>query len=95
MGLLLIGLGSFGALSCVKLYERWHLHRVRAGLFRERIDEFFPDAKLEKLRNEAEVRHSKVFPVLMDYPRLHQLWVVFHTAIALLGGVLAVLAFVD
>lgn len=87
---LLIILGLYGAFTSEKLSERSRYHIIRARLLRKRIDELYPDAKIEQLKEEAERYHKNRDSFLYDF-KLHYLWLALHLAISLTGIILTII----
>jgi hypothetical protein len=84
LALVLTVLGTYGALACAKLYERWQLHVRRARYWLRRIDELCPNAQVIDLQEIAESEHYARYGRLTRL-RLHRLWVALHIFIALSG----------
>lgn len=84
LALLLVLLGTYGAVSSAKLYERWRLHRTRARFWSRRLDELCPKAQIYRERQAAWRYHKSRHPRLARL-RLHWLWVILHSLIAVLG----------
>ena len=84
LALLLILLGTYGAVTSAKLYERWQPHKTRARFWSSRIDELCPEAQIRKQRESAWRHHKSRHPHLAKV-RLHWLWVILHALIAVLG----------
>ncbi|NQE67376.1 hypothetical protein NG2371_01828 [Nocardia gamkensis] len=82
-------LGVFGALISAKYYERFKLHVYGANHFHRRLDELYPELRIEQLWSENENQHRRKYKVLSGI-RLHHLWVAAHLGIALLGGTVAI-----
>ncbi|MBF6074264.1 helix-turn-helix domain-containing protein [Nocardia beijingensis] len=78
-------LGLFGALTSAKYYERFKMHMDGAEYFHRRMDELYPELRIEQLWSENETQHSRNYRTLYNI-RLHHLWVVAHLGIAVLGG---------
>jgi uncharacterized membrane protein YidH (DUF202 family) len=83
----LIILGCFGALFSAKQYNRFTQHQERANKIREALDTFMPDAKILKLRNDADEK-SKKKNLIISKMRLHHFWNTLHILIALIGAIL-------
>ena len=86
LAILLIGLGIYGAVISVKLYERWEYHMRRAKCWRTRVDELNPDAGIERCRKKARKEQKEKHPILWKI-KLHWLWLILHISIALSGVV--------
>ncbi len=87
-------LGLFGALISAKYYERFKMHMDGAEHFHRRLDELYPELRIEQLWSDNESQHSRNYKVLYGI-RLHHLWVVAHVGIALLGGIVAIVILVS
>ncbi|MBF6207310.1 helix-turn-helix domain-containing protein [Nocardia sputi] len=82
-------LGLFGALISAKYYERFKMHMDGAEHFHRRLDELYPQLRIEQLWSDNESQHSRNYKVLYGL-RLHHLWVAAHLGIVLLGGTVAI-----
>jgi uncharacterized membrane protein YeaQ/YmgE (transglycosylase-associated protein family) len=87
IAILLIVLGTFGAVTSEKLYERFQYCTGKASYLRARVDELHPTIQLLKLNDISEAKHRKEYPRLSKL-RLHHLWLVLFVGIALVGSVL-------
>ena len=88
LAILLVLIGTYGALVSMKLYERWLLHRRRARYWAKRIDELHPNAQLLQLKKAAIKDHEAKYPRLVRL-HLNWLWITIHILIALFGVVWA------
>ena len=88
--ILLIVIGTFGAIASEKLYERHQFHSGRAWAYSKRIRELHPDQLLDKYREDAEERQRTLFP-LLNRLRLHHVWLTLHLAIAVTGAILVII----
>lgn len=91
IGLLLIGIGIFGAVFSAKLYERFRMHMKRARQYRDALEATIPDSDLKKLKRKADARHRED-ETLSNLP-LNRLWICINLLVAILGVVVLVLAF--
>jgi len=89
--ILLLLLGSFGALFSAKHYERASLHTERARRFRDAVDATLPGQPLKMFKATADAAHSKDFPKL-EKLRLNKFWVGLYLMVAGLGLMLSVMA---
>ncbi|MBD2104681.1 hypothetical protein [Leptolyngbya sp. FACHB-261] len=90
LSLLLIFLGIYGAIGSRKYRERIHYSLSILKLYRDKLDELYPDAQIEKLRIQAKDFHEKRHPLMTKiYP--HQLWVALHISIAIAGLILTII----
>lgn len=85
--ILLILLGIYGAIVSEKLYETFWFHVTRASYYRRRLDELKSTAQILKLNELADTKHTQEFP-RMKKIRLHRLWLILHTSIAIAGLIL-------
>jgi hypothetical protein len=83
-------LGAYGAISCAKFYERYHLHIAGALALKNRLDETYPQLRLEADRSAAHAEHQRKHPVLWRV-RLNKLWIGLHGGIAAVGAILSIL----
>ncbi|HEY9748366.1 MAG TPA: hypothetical protein V6C63_06800 [Allocoleopsis sp.] len=89
LSLLLIFLGIYGAIGSRKYRERIHYSLSILKLYRDRLNELYPDAQIEERRIQAKEFHEKRHPFMTKiYP--NQLWVVLHTSIAIAGCILTI-----
>jgi hypothetical protein len=89
-GLLLIALGGFGFLACIRHHERARLHVERVHAVREEISNRFSSHLLD-LYAVANQKHARRFPFLSEKTaRVHFIWLGFHAAVAALGLLLLV-----
>jgi len=84
LAIFLVLLGVYGAIFCLKLYERWHLNVKLAKRWRDRIAELHPEARIDELRGEAIKEHEREYPILHKI-RVHHLWIIFNILIAIIG----------
>lgn len=91
LGVLLILIGLVGVASVGKLYELYVEHKERARTFRKALAAKLPDARIEELKAEADVRWKKHAPWLRPVP-VHALWLGPHLFIVVLGAVILVAA---
>jgi uncharacterized protein YacL len=87
----LIVIAVFGVVFSAKHYERFSFHIRRAKGYREKINNFFPDANLSEIRVIADEKHSEKHPKLKKI-HLHYLWFGLYVLIALMGGILTIIA---
>jgi hypothetical protein len=85
--ILLIAIGLFGVLACSKLSEAADFHLERTRFLHKRLDELHPNAQLQRLRDEADKKHTAQFPRYQKI-RVYQLWLILHWTIVLVGAVL-------
>jgi hypothetical protein len=85
LALILIALGIYGAVASAKLYERSQYHNNRANHLRARLNELCPDAEIEQLKTIADKEHKDHYPMLATRISLHNVWLLLHIFIALLG----------
>ncbi len=90
LGCFLVITGCFGSFVTAKHYERSRYHARSAGSYRRRIEALQPDTAIEREDIRSEQRRE--FPFL-NGERLWTLWVSLHILVAVLGALLAVLAF--
>lgn len=88
--LMLILLGVYALLVSAKLYERDQFHTRRARQLRGHLDGLLPDARVNELQAAAEKDHRPRYPTLVRL-RLNRIWLTFHTAIAAIGTIEAVI----
>jgi len=84
LAIFLVILGVYGAIFCLKLYERWHLQFKLAQIWGDRIAELHPDAKINELRDEVLTEHKRQYPILYKI-RVRYLWIVFNILIIIIG----------
>src|SRR5579875_869627 len=70
----LVCLGIFGAISSVKLYERYQYHINRAKKLRLKIEEFYPQTCIQSVLDSADNEHMTNYPLLSQRIRVHHLW---------------------
>jgi hypothetical protein len=80
----LIVLGLFGAIFCLKSYERNRRHVFSAREYRKAISKFVSQIDLERLRSNGYQRSDDEYPVVSEI-RLHHLWIGFMLLIATFG----------
>jgi len=90
----LIILGSYGIVTCLKLYERSQYHLLRARKLHARLDTLCLDAQVEPLLQVAEQEHRRSIYRTMMHVRLNSLWIGLHGIIASLGVLSTVLCFI-
>jgi hypothetical protein len=90
----LIILGVYGALTSQKYYERHQFHIERARGWRKRLEELHPKSQINKVREEANAKHSKKFKRL-EKIHLHTLWLFLHMTIALMGIALSIIIIIS
>ena len=90
LAIILVLVGTYGALVSIKLYERWQLHMRRARDWRKRIDELHPNAQLLQLRKAAWNDHKAKHHWLVRL-HLNWLWVAIHSLIVSFGVVCAII----
>jgi hypothetical protein len=86
----LIMQGIFGAIFSAKIYECFCMHQNRANHYRKALDFLLPDAKILKIRQDADNENEARFPKLHAL-RLHKFWIGLHLLITLFGAVLTIL----
>ncbi len=91
--ILLIVLGTYGAIISEKLYERFGFFRERIDAVERKLEKLHPGAEIIKLWQEANQMNAKAFPRL-NKVRLHRLWLLLHLGIAAAGVILTVYIFV-
>jgi hypothetical protein len=91
LALWLTGLGTVGALLCLKLHERAQFHERRARQLRDRLIELAPESGAQEANEEAEADHRREHPRLSSL-RLNTLLVALNVLAALLGVLHIVLA---
>ena len=91
LALILVALGIYGAIASAKLYERSQYHNKRANYLRTRLDELCPDAEIVKLKTLADKEHRDHYPILATRISLHNVWLLLHIFIALLGAVFTII----
>jgi len=91
IGGLLVGIGVYGVIVNLKLYERSQFHIMRARKLRARLDILCPDSELEYLFLLAEEEQKRAYPMLATI-RLNSIWTVLHASIALFGIVCDILS---
>ncbi|GCE18620.1 hypothetical protein [Dictyobacter kobayashii] len=89
--LMLIAIGTFGALASIKLYERFRRHVRLKFLIRQRLEELYPDTKLQALLDLTRKEQQKDFPFLRGV-RLYLIWVWLHFFIIILGIIYTIIA---
>lgn len=89
--ILLLFLGTFGALFSAKHYERASLHTERARHYRDAVDATFIGQPLKAIKCSADLSHAKAFPEL-EKLRLNKFWVGLYLLLAFLGLVLSLMA---
>jgi hypothetical protein len=88
LAIFLIVLGIYGAITSQKYYERHQFHIERTRAWRKRLEELTPKSQINKLREEANAKHSKKFKQL-EKIHLHSLWLFLHVTITLMGIILS------
>ncbi|GCE12267.1 hypothetical protein [Tengunoibacter tsumagoiensis] len=91
--IMLIILGLFGILASLKLYERARRHTRAAFLFRQRLEELFPETQLSQVIEKTRQQQQKEFPILRNV-RLYMLWIALHGLIAGLGIIYTIISFI-
>ena len=92
-GLLLIVLGGFGFLACLRHHERARLHVERLHSVRDEISRSFPSHVMD-LYAVANEKHARRFPTLSERTaRVHYIWLGVHVSVAGLGLLLCLSAF--
>lgn len=90
--LLLIVIGAFGATFSMKHYERFNFHMERARVHRDALDELIAtNMPLKTLKTAADKTHKAKYPKLSK-ARLHYWWLSLGVIIAILGGILSIIA---
>jgi len=79
--------GIFGTLFTAKHYERFCMHQERANQYRNALDTMFPSCQIKILREMADIKIQKKFPILYTI-RLHTLWNGIHILISVFGFIL-------
>ena len=87
LGVLLMLVGLVGVASVGKLYELYVEHKERARTFRKALATRLPEARIEELKQEADVRWKRDAPWLRPVP-VHALWLGPHLFIVVLGAVI-------
>ena len=82
-GVLLIGLGAFGALSSYKHYERFRYHTRWASAYDAKLRMLDPAAMIQDFEEQFK-KHCGDFGWIERF-RLHQLWVGIHIFIVFMG----------
>ena len=83
--LLLVLLGGYGFLACVRYHERARLHVERVHAVRDEISRRFPSQVMD-LYAVANEKHAKRFPFLSEKTaRVHYVWLGVHVGVAVLG----------
>lgn len=91
MTILLIFLGLFGAVFSAKQYERASMHTERARHYRDAVDETLAGQPLKKLKQDADIKHSKGFKHL-EKLRLNKFWLTLYTLIVTIGCALSIIS---
>ena len=94
LAVFLIVLGIYGGFTSQKYYERHQFHIERARAWRKRLEELTPKSQINKLREEANAKHSKKFRRL-EKLHLHTLWLFLHVAITSIGIILIALILIQ
>ncbi len=84
LALWLVAIGVFGAITCLKLYERAQFHERRAQLLRARLIEMTPAAQAQQAQAEAESAHISEHPRIARV-RLNSVLVGLNLAASLAG----------
>ena len=84
LALWMLGIGIYGIVATLKLYERSQFHILRARKLRARLDILCPDAQEEELQHLAEKEHQRRYPLLMHI-RLNTIWIGLHSLILALS----------
>ncbi len=91
LSFLVFVLGFLGAITSLKLYERHQFHIERLRAWRKTLAELHQNAKVLETKDEADSKHNAKYPRLHKC-RLHWLWLILHSAIAVTGLVVAIWA---
>lgn len=89
--LMLVVLGAFGMLATAKLYERFQLNVAIAVNIRKRLEELNPDVQVKKIVDITENEHLAQHPILGRKVRLHNMWIMLHTLIVVLGTIYTII----
>ncbi|GLV58030.1 hypothetical protein KDH_48640 [Dictyobacter sp. S3.2.2.5] len=89
--LMLIAIGAFGMLASIKLYERFRRHVRLKFKIRQRLEELYPDTRLQALLDLTRQEQQKDFPFLRGV-RLYLIWVWLHGFIVILGIIYTIIA---
>jgi hypothetical protein len=89
LALLLIFLGIYGAISSRKYRERIHYSLSILKLYRDHLNELYPDVQIEERRLQAKEFHEKRHPFMTKISPNH-LWVALHISIAIAGCILTI-----
>jgi hypothetical protein len=88
-------IGLFGSLSSLAYIERYDRNRERAHSLRDNIDEQYLSGRVKQLRDEADKREHRILSWTKTVSGgTHLFWLVLPLAIALLGAILTILAFI-
>ncbi|MFD6217920.1 hypothetical protein [Nocardia salmonicida] len=87
-------LGLFGALISAKYFERFKMHMDAAQSLRHRLNDMYPELRLEADWAANRSQHENNYRVLSRI-RLEHLWVIAHLGIAVLGIVVTVTVLVS
>jgi hypothetical protein len=97
-------IGVFGAVVSAKYFERWYRHWTRAYAYRAQLFDLYPDidVQLGSYSHEPTRKRTDVYEREADDRfkrsskwRLYSLWIGFHCAIIVGGGLLTVLILVE
>ena len=85
-------LGFFGAIWCRKYHERyaWYMHR--GSVYRDKLDELFPDLKIIELKDKADKETAENYKIITKI-KLTNLWVTAHLIIGCLGLWLSIISY--
>jgi hypothetical protein len=83
---LMIVLGFYGAITTLKLHERYRFLQARLDHFYGHINQLHPKALFLELRAQADKEHKEEFPFL-EWVHVYWLWLLIHILISL-GGII-------
>ena len=89
VALLLVPLGTFGAITSAKYHERFQYHQSRALHYLQLVAHLYPnihDAILDRQHvHDHNVRYGRLSQI-----RLFKLWILLHSGVAFIGALLAI-----
>lgn len=89
---LVVFVGMIGVLFVAKLYELYKEHTARARVFRKELSKRIPDANVEEIRDQADIRWRNEAPYLRRIP-VHILWLGPHLINLVIGAIVLSAAF--